>query len=44
MQQANDVRADRRDAQQKSRRRVEKIGDGSSHGHDTQPAINVAVL
>jgi hypothetical protein len=29
--------------QRKSRRRVEKIGDGFSHGHDTQPAINVAV-
>src|SRR5712691_2519137 len=25
----------------KSRRRVEKIGDGPSDGHDTQPAINV---
>jgi hypothetical protein len=27
----------------KSRRRVEKIGDGFSRGHDTQPATNVAM-
>jgi hypothetical protein len=27
--------------QARSSRRVEKIGNGLSHGHDTQPAINV---
>jgi len=29
---------DRTDLERKSRRRVENIGDGLSHGHDTQPA------
>jgi len=29
------------EAATKSRRRVEKIGDGFSHRHDTQPAYNV---
>jgi hypothetical protein len=31
------------DRHTKSRRRVEKIGDGFAHGHDTQPAPNLAV-